>query len=104
MRPPRSTARTSGWRGGRISASAWTRSSRSRWKPSSPIDLAPTGEEMRQVVCALALLALGSSVMAADQGSPLFDGTTLKGWKQLGGNADYAVKDGTIVGTSKPDK
>jgi len=42
--------------------------------------------------------------MAADKGTPLFDGKSLKGWKQLGGNADYAVVDGTIVGTSKPDK
>jgi hypothetical protein len=59
---------------------------------------------MRQVACALGLLALGSVGMAADKGTPLFDGKTLKGWKQIGGNADYAVKDGTIVGTSKPDK
>jgi len=63
---------------------------------------------MRQVACALGLLALGSvaptMTMAADKGTPLFDGKTLKGWKQLGGNADYAVVDGTIVGTSKPDK
>jgi hypothetical protein len=54
------------------------------------------------------LLALGSlattMAMAADKGTPLFDGKSLKGWKQLGGNADYAVVDGTIVGTSKPDK
>ena len=59
---------------------------------------------MRQIACALGLLALGSIALAADKGTPLFDGKTLKGWKQLGGNADYAVKDGTIVGTSKPDK
>jgi hypothetical protein len=63
---------------------------------------------MRQVACALGLLALGSMgatpVTAADKGTPLFDGKTLKGWKPIGGNADYAVKDGTIVGTSKPDK
>src|SRR3982750_2934018 len=62
---------------------------------------------MRQVACALGLLALGAMVttaIAADQGTPLFDGKTLAGWKQLGGNADYSVIDGTIVGTSKPDK
>ncbi len=30
----------------------------------------------------------------------LFDGKTLNGWSVIGGNASYAVKDGTIVGTS----
>ena len=59
---------------------------------------------MRQVVSALAVLVLGSAAMAAPKGTPLFDGKSLQGWKQLGGNADYAVVDGTIVGTSKPDK
>jgi hypothetical protein len=44
------------------------------------------------------------SAWAADAGTPLFDGRTLTGWKQVGGNADYSVVDGTIVGTSKPDK
>lgn len=29
----------------------------------------------------------------------LFDGETLQGWKTLGGDAPYAVEDGTIVGT-----
>src|SRR4051812_35653425 len=62
---------------------------------------------MRQVVSVLALLAIGSHGLvasAAPKGTPLFDGKSLQGWKQLGGNADYAVVDGTIVGTSKPDK
>jgi len=63
---------------------------------------------MHQVVRALAWLALGSVVTtiaaAAGKGTPIFDGKTLSGWKQLGGNADYSVVDGTIVGTSKPDK
>jgi hypothetical protein len=59
---------------------------------------------MRQALCALGILSLGTLATAADQGAPLFDGKTLSGWKQLGGNADYKVVDGTIVGTSKPDK
>jgi len=59
---------------------------------------------MREVAVALSLLALGSVSMAAGGGTPIFDGKTLKGWKQLGGNAEYAVVDGTLVGTSKPDK
>jgi hypothetical protein len=58
---------------------------------------------MREVVCALALLALGGSAFAADGGkTPLFDGKTLSGWKQLGGAADYKVVDGVIVGSSRP--
>ncbi len=34
---------------------------------------------------------------------PLFDGKTLDGWKQLGGQAKYSVEDGEIVGTSVPN-
>ena len=30
----------------------------------------------------------------------LFDGETLNGWHKLGGDATYAVKEGTIVGTT----
>ena len=58
---------------------------------------------MRDVVCALAMLALGGTVIAADDGgTPIFDGKTLTGWKQLGGAADYKVIDGVIVGSSRP--
>jgi hypothetical protein len=59
---------------------------------------------MRALIVALATLAFGTVAAAADKDEALFDGKTLKGWKQLGGNADYQVVDGTIVGTSKPDK
>lgn len=34
------------------------------------------------------------------QWTSLFDGKTLKGWKQLGGKAKYAVEKGTITGTT----
>lgn len=37
---------------------------------------------------------------SADQWTPLFDGKTLHGWKQLGGKAKYAIENGEIVGTS----
>ncbi len=57
---------------------------------------------MRETKLALALLAFGMSVSAADRGTPLFDGKTLNGWKQLGGAADYQVIDGAIVGSSRP--
>ena len=32
--------------------------------------------------------------------APLFDGKTLKGWKQLNGQAKYEVKEGVIVGSA----
>jgi hypothetical protein len=58
---------------------------------------------MRDVVGALALLVLGGTAVAADAGgTPIFDGKTLAGWKQLGGAADYKVVDGVIVGSSRP--
>lgn len=53
-------------------------------------------------IFALGLAAIGSVAMAADKGTPLFDGKTLAGWKQLGGKADYRAVDGTIVGQSVP--
>lgn len=33
---------------------------------------------------------------------PLFDGTTLTGWSQLGGVASYRAEDGCIIGTTRP--
>ncbi len=57
---------------------------------------------MRQISVALALLAMSAHATAADA-TPLFDGKTLTGWKQLGGAADYKVVDGAIVGTSVPN-
>lgn len=32
----------------------------------------------------------------------LFDGKTLRGWRQIGGTATYAVQNGSIVGTTVP--
>jgi hypothetical protein len=56
----------------------------------------------------LILMTLPVSVLAggnqAEQGfKPLFDGKTLNGWVQRGGEAKYTVTDGIIVGTSVPD-
>jgi len=58
---------------------------------------------MRILICGLVLLAAGM-VSAADKpaGTPLFDGKTLKGWRVLGGGADYKVVDGAIVGATRP--
>ena len=52
-----------------------------------------------------AVLSSGmSSAPSADLASPwvsLFDGQTLKGWEQKGGQAAYTVEDGVIVGSTK---
>jgi hypothetical protein len=49
-------------------------------------------------------LCLGSSTLrAADDLQPIFDGKSLDGWVQRGGKARYAVEDGAIVGTSVPN-
>ncbi|RZM19334.1 MAG: DUF1080 domain-containing protein, partial [Pedobacter sp.] len=39
----------------------------------------------------------------AQKPRPLFDGKSLKGWKQVVGKAKYVAKDGMIIGTSVKD-
>ncbi len=52
----------------------------------------------------LALLLLPTAwATAADELKPLFDGKTLDGWKQHGGQAKYRVENGEIVGSSVPN-
>ncbi len=55
----------------------------------------------------LFLLSIFSSTSLYAQESAywvnLFDGKTLDGWTVKGGNADYTVRDGTIVGTTVPN-
>lgn len=56
------------------------------------------------VVALVGLSAFGAAAVAADDGwVSLFDGKTLKGWRQINGLAKYEAKDGTIVGTSVPN-
>ncbi len=57
---------------------------------------------MRGLWYAPLALAFCMTAGAADKGTPLFDGKSLAGWKQLGGAADYQVIDGAIVGSSRP--
>jgi hypothetical protein len=47
-------------------------------------------------------MIMAAGAWAAGKGESLFDGKTLKGWKTLGGGADYRVIDGAIVGSSRP--
>jgi hypothetical protein len=57
---------------------------------------------MKKTICAFAILALGVAGVTAAKEQKIFDGKTLKGWKQLGGAADYQIKNGVIVGSSRP--
>jgi hypothetical protein len=43
------------------------------------------------------------SISSAVDWRPLFDGTSLDGWTQKGGDARYRAEDGQIVGTSVPN-
>jgi len=47
---------------------------------------------------ALTLAANGQAKLSTTKWTTLFDGKTLKGWKQVAGTATYAVEDGVIVG------
>jgi hypothetical protein len=51
----------------------------------------------------LALVTLASAAPGQDDLKPLFDGKTLNGWKQHGGQAKYSVENGEIVGHSVPN-
>ena len=46
------------------------------------------------------VLACIAAVNASAQWQPLFNGKNLKGWKIVGGTAEYSVKDGAITGVS----
>ena len=46
------------------------------------------------------LFIINATVNAEEKWTPLFDGKTLEGWVQKGGQAKYHVEDGQIVGTS----
>lgn len=54
---------------------------------------------MKKVTLLLTFLLIAAS--AGAQWQNLFNGKNLKGWKTLGGNAEYKVVDGAIVGISK---
>ncbi|MDR1022964.1 MAG: DUF1080 domain-containing protein [Prevotellaceae bacterium] len=49
----------------------------------------------------LSIAFLFSGGLFAQEWTPLFNGSNLKGWKKLNGNAEFKVKDGVITGISK---
>lgn len=60
---------------------------------------------MKRVVVIIAVGVLTSPALAGkkDGLKPIFDGKTLNGWEQRGGEAEYLVEDGMIVGTTVPN-
>lgn len=61
--------------------------------------------QSKSVVFSMLILAMSAAPLyaAEEEGfTPLFDGKTLEGWEQHGGEAKYTVEDGVIVGTSVP--
>jgi hypothetical protein len=51
----------------------------------------------------LVLVTVSRSTASADQAVELFNGKDLSGWTKRGGDAQYAVEDGMIVGRSVPN-
>ena len=58
-------------------------------------------ERLLFVVLLTVFMVFETSAQSSDGWTGLFNGKNLKGWKQLNGNAEYKVKDGTIVGITK---
>ncbi len=58
---------------------------------------------MRKKRMTMLLLAttISLSVFSQPKWEDLFNGKNLKGWRKLNGTAEYAIKDGVIIGTSK---
>ena len=67
---------------------------------ASPASL-PRALQMGVIATLLGLMAI--NLQAKPTWTPLFDGKTLEGWRQLGGKAKYQVEGDTIVGTSVPN-
>mgnify|MGYP000636180561 CR=1 FL=1 len=55
------------------------------------------------VVALLCAVTLPGAAAEEDGWTKLFNGKNLKGWKKLGGEAEFTVEDGAIVGRSVPN-
>jgi hypothetical protein len=54
-----------------------------------------------RIAIVLGLMLASISSFSQEKWVNLFNGKNLKGWKVLNGSAEYTIKDGAIVGTSK---
>lgn len=55
------------------------------------------------MTCLVALAIAVTPWLSLEDWKSLFDGQSLKGWKQRGGAAKYRAENGEIIGTSVPD-
>ena len=58
---------------------------------------------MKRIMISALLTLVAVSGFAQDNWREIFNGKNLKGWKRINGNAEYVVKDGVIIGTTKYD-
>ncbi len=58
---------------------------------------------MKKIVAVIFFICSFDATCQEGSWKQLFNGKNLKGWKQLGGKANYEVKDGMIIGTSTPN-
>ena len=56
---------------------------------------------MKRLILSVAVSVLCAACFGQGAWEPLFNGKNLKGWKKLGGTAEYRVEDGAIVGISR---
>lgn len=58
---------------------------------------------MKRIILSLLAVSIAASSFAQNNWHEIFNGKNLKGWTRLNGNAEYVVKDGVIIGTTKFD-
>ena len=56
---------------------------------------------MKKLILSVAVSVLCAACFGQGAWEPLFNGKNLKGWKKLGGEAEYRIEDGAIVGVSR---
>jgi len=47
------------------------------------------------------LFIISAPVFSQEKWEEIFNGKDFKGWTKIAGKADYVIKDGVIIGTSK---
>lgn len=58
---------------------------------------------MKRIILTSLMALMAISGFAQDNWRYIFNGKNLKGWTRLNGDAEYVVKDGAVVGTTKYD-
>lgn len=56
---------------------------------------------MKKLILSLSVSLLCAACFGQGAWEPLFNGKNLKGWKKQGGEAEYRIEDGAIVGVSR---